>query len=97
MILYNMIGWPYIYECTKDKLTVDKIHDETERAWAIVTQVDLTCEFATGIMTMVKNLSGGDSGKDKVDKEAVDLEVKDRIMTVFNQVKQPILKVRLKD
>ncbi len=57
MILYNMIGWPYIYERTKEMKGVDTIKDEKDRAWAIVAQVDLVCDFATGIMVMVKNLA----------------------------------------
>ena len=60
MILYNMIGWPYIHELTKDKLTIEKLKEDIQRAYAIVNQVDLICDFCTGIMTMVKNLSTGD-------------------------------------
>jgi len=36
MILYNMIAWPYIYELTDKRTDVDKMPNETARAWAIV-------------------------------------------------------------
>ena len=59
MVLYNMVAWPYIFEKMNNSLPIDKMISESDRAKAIVQQVDLVCDYTSGIMTMIKNLSLG--------------------------------------
>ena len=57
MILYNIIAWPYIHECTNMKKNIKLMHTQAERAWAVVEQVDVLVEFCTSIMSTIKNLA----------------------------------------
>lgn len=49
-----MVGWPLLLEITNDKVDLEGFSNDNERAWEMISQVDLVCEFASGIMNMVK-------------------------------------------
>ena len=62
MILYNMIGWPYLLEMTNRKKLLRDQPNDSHRAWEIVNQIDTVVDYATGIMTMVSNLADNKEG-----------------------------------
>ena len=87
MILYNMIGWPYLEETTNDKYTntpIDKIENDEERARTIVTQVDLICDYATGIMTKVKDLTKKEDQDMTTSKD--DHQKNDYVITFYDKL-----------
>ena len=75
-------------------MKVEKIENEAERARAIVTQVDMICDFATGIMAKVKDLSNKD--KTKTQSKESGGSSHEFILIVYNKVQKKILKLNLK-
>jgi hypothetical protein len=103
MILYNIVGWPYLLELTSNKVQFDELRDDTERAWEIVHQVDTVCDYATSIMGTARNLS---SSKDpeldedvKKNKEGSGLNafMVDQILTLLDDQRKIILQARLRE
>ena len=77
---------------------VDKMLNEADRARAIVQQVDLVCDFSTGITTMIKNLAIGES-TDDVEKvhDMIYHEPQDFILTLLDQNREIILNAKLRE
>ena len=107
MILYNMVGWPLLLEMTNTKVSFENLGNDNDRAWEIVAQVDAVCDFATGIMNMVKKEpetvdddDGDNEGKKKGKKKKSDLlkgDAIDMICTILNDSRKIVFQVRLRE